>query len=110
MTLALATQTAIAFNDRDENLDRDDGPVPQPVRSNAPSQFARFVDDEIRAGSIEPDMRILKERARTWLRNDEPGLALNEAWLESKTCGLVSFTRAFVRSYNGFKTGAAAPF
>ncbi|MDN4573654.1 hypothetical protein DBB29_08710 [Pandoraea cepalis] len=108
--MTLATQEAISYSDRDQHTTVDQGPAPQPVRSNAPSQYARFIDDEIRAGSIEPDMRILKERARTWLRNDEPSLALNDAWLESKTCGLVSFTRAFLRSYSGFKTGAATPF
>ncbi|MEX3582014.1 MAG: hypothetical protein VB137_04130 [Burkholderia sp.] len=50
----------------------------------------------------------MKERARAWLRHDEPGIS--ETWLESKTCGLVSFTRSWLRSYDGFKTGTAAPF
>jgi hypothetical protein len=80
----------------------------KPARSNAPSQYAIFVDEQIRAGSVPPDLRLLKARALAWLRHEEP--ESDEAWLESKACGLVSFTRAFLQSYEGFTTGAAAPF
>ncbi|KVS42091.1 hypothetical protein WK35_25420 [Burkholderia vietnamiensis] len=80
--------------------------APQPVRSNAPSQFARFIDEEIRYGSVAPDVRILKDRCKTWLRNDEPGIS--ETRLESKACGLMSFTRAFVAGYTAFRNAPAS--
>lgn len=103
----LAIDQTIGNADRD-NVLTPDAVRPQPaVRSNAPSQYARFIDEEIRYGSIAPDMRILKDRCKTWLRNDEPGIS--ETWLESKACGLVSFTRAFVAGYTGFRN-APAPF
>ncbi|HDR8945468.1 TPA: hypothetical protein QDA71_002461 [Burkholderia vietnamiensis] len=106
MTATALAHEAIAFNDRDEHTTPDLNPVPQPVRSNAPSQYARFIDEEIRYGSVAPDMRILKDRCKTWLRNDEPGIS--EAWLESKACGLVSFTRAFVAGYTAFRNAPAS--
>lgn len=97
------------------NADRTDYFVPettraQPVRYEAPSQYARFLEEEIqwRTASIAPDLRILKDRAKTWLRRDEPSLALDEAWLESKACGLVSFTRSFFAAYQGFRNAPAS--
>ncbi|WP_205183689.1 hypothetical protein [Burkholderia sp. LMG 13014] len=112
MTLALATQTAIAFNDRDENLDRDDGPVPQPVQSTAGlSLHARFLEEEIqfRTATVAPDMTILKLRALAWLRR-QPGYDnTTEHWLDVTASGLVSFTRRWLAAYEGFRKAPATP-
>lgn len=109
MTFDLALDQTIGFSDTDDYATTTPSVAVRPhhvVRSNAPSQFARFIDEEIRYGSVAPDMRILKDRCKTWLRNDEPGIS--ETWLESKACGLVSFTRAFVAGYTGFRNAPAS--
>jgi len=112
MTLA-TSQEALSFSDRDEHTTPDPSPAPQPVQSTAGlSLHARFLEEEIqfRTATVAPDMTILKLRALAWLRR-QPGYDnTTEHWLDVTASGLVSFTRAFVRSYDGFKTGAAAPF